>query len=145
MTARRLSLAVATTLVLSGSAPAGDLRVVDSRGTEVVVAEAVVDYGGFFSGDHEADGIRVLQGDGVVLLKWINVDTLRVVRVDSEPAWRLDIEVVLRNHRRVPASLFQKGNMKISGRSDLGDYAIDLKHVRSIIPVRGRGTSRSAH
>lgn len=143
MIAQRLGLAVASTLVMvSGSAPTGDLRVVDSRGTEVVVAGAVVDYGGFFSGDHEAEGIRVLQGDGVVLLKWTNVDTLRVVRVDSEPAWRLDLEVVLRNHRRVPATLFQKGNMKLSGRSELGDYAIDLKLVRTIVPVRGGATAR---
>jgi hypothetical protein len=65
------------------SAVAADLRITDSRGTEVLVRDAAVDYGGFLASDTVTDGIRVLQGDGTVTVKWVDVDSVKVVRPDS--------------------------------------------------------------
>jgi len=64
-------------------AAAIDLRVTDSRGTEVTVAGASIDYGGFMGSDKVTDGIRILQGDGTVLLKWADVETLKVSKRDE--------------------------------------------------------------
>ena len=125
-------------LVLVPSAVlATDLRITDSKGTEVVVASAIVDYGSMMTADADKDGIRVQQGDGVVRLKWQDVDSVAILKVDTsvKPA-RIDLDVVLRNGSHVPATLFRKGAMTLSGRSDLGDYVIDLEKIRRIVPVR---------
>ncbi len=130
-------LALGATVATMGGIPATNLRVTDSRGTEVVVSGAIVDYGSFFSVDNETDGIRVLQGDGMATVKWSSIDTLVVRSVDttSDPV-RASLEVILRNRRRVQAELFQKGRMKLTGRTELGEYGIDLIKVRRIVPAR---------
>jgi len=134
---RVTALLVLVMLLPASEAGAADLRITDSRGTEVVLTGATVDYGGFLAADKETDGIRVLQGDGLVTVKWADVDSLRVVRSDDSvrPA-RIEIEIALRGGRKVPAALFRQGQMKLLGRTDLGDYSIDLEKVRTIVPVR---------
>jgi hypothetical protein len=118
-------------------AAAADLRIIDSRGTEVVLREAAVDYGGFLASDKETEGIRVLYGDGSVTVKWADVDSLRVVRQDdSAKPPRIELEIVLRSGKKVAATLFRQGQMKLLGTMDLGDYSIDLEKVRTISPVR---------
>ena len=116
---------------------AADLRITDSRGREVVVSNAIVNYGSLLTMDEDKDGIRVEQGDGVVRLKWQDVDTVAVTKVDTtvKPA-RIELDVVLKNGKHVPATLFRQGAMKLTGRSDLGDYAIDLDKIRRIAPVK---------
>jgi len=114
-----------------------DLTITDARGAQVVVTGATIDYGGLLATDKATDGIRVLQGEGIVLLKWSTVDTLRVTKVDeSVRPPRIDLEVVLRNRKRVPATLLRKGRMQLLGKTDLGDYAIGLDKIRVIVPVR---------
>jgi hypothetical protein len=116
---------------------AADLRITDSRGTDVLVAGASIDYSGFLASDKDTEGIRVLQGDGVVNVKWADVETLKVLRIDdSTRPSRIEIEIVLRNGKKVPAALFRQGQMKLAGKSDLGDYSIDLEKIRAITPVR---------
>ena len=113
------------------------LRVVDTGGTEVVVNRAVVDYGGMFSADREAEGLRVRQGEGTVLIRWSTVDSLKIAKVDS--ATRpptVHLEVVLRNGTRRTATLLQKGRMQLLGTTDLGDYTVDIPKLRVIVPVR---------
>lgn len=111
-----------------------DLKVTDSRGTEVVVTGATVDYSGFMASEKETQGIRVLQGDGRVILKWDDVESLRVTRTDdSVKPPRIELEIVLRNGRKVPAV---QGQMKLSGRTELAEYSIDLAKVRMIAPIR---------
>jgi hypothetical protein len=65
------------------------------------------------------------------------MDTLRVTKRDSaaKPP-RVDLEIVLRSHKRVPATLLRAGKMQLLGRTDLGDYTIDLDKIRRIVPVR---------
>jgi hypothetical protein len=132
-----LKLAVVLAAVTALFAPPFDLRVTDSRGTHVVVMQASINYGGMFSVDRQTDGIRVQQGDGIATLKWADVDSLNVTRVDStaKPA-RIELSVRLRNGKRVAAELFRKGDMKLTGRTDLGEYEIDLEKIRTIVPVR---------
>jgi hypothetical protein len=114
-----------------------NLLLTDSQGTDVVVAGASIDYGGLLTVDKETQGIRVLQGDGSVLLKWSDVDTLRMTkRDDAAKAPRVELEIVLRSHKRVPATLFRGGKMQLAGRTDLGEYTIDLDKIRRIVPVR---------
>jgi hypothetical protein len=114
-----------------------DLTIVDSKGTTVNVVDAAIDYSGFLSLDRETQGIRVAQGDGLVLLKWSDVDTLRVMKIDdtAKPP-RVELEVVLRNRKRVPATMFRAGRMQLVGKTDLGEYKIDLDKIRAIIPIR---------
>jgi hypothetical protein len=121
----------------SAGAVAADLKVTDSRGREVTVAGASIDYGGFLGSEKETQGIRVLQGDGIVLLKWADVERLSVTRTDtSVKPPRIELEIVLRSGRKVPAELLRQGQMKLSGKTELGEYSIDLEKVRSIAPVR---------
>lgn len=129
--------AAAWSVLVAVAAPPTDLRITDSRGTSVVVTGATIDYGGMLATDQQSDGIRLLQGDGAVLLKWSNVDTIRVTKVDeSETPPRIDLEVVLRDGKRVPATLLRKGRMQLLGKTQLGDYSIGLDKIRMIVPVR---------
>jgi hypothetical protein len=129
-------LVMVLTFAVPRAVAAADLRIKDSRGTEVTLTNAGIDYGGFLGPQKEMRGIRVLQGDGEVLLLWSDVVSVTVVRQDEgvKPP-RVELEVVLTNGRRVPADLFRQGNMRLLGRSELGDYSIDLDKVRSIAPV----------
>src|SRR5688572_9659229 len=122
---------------VSFAATTTDLTITDARGAQVVVTGAAIDYGGLVATDKATDGIRVLQGEGIVLLKWSTVDTLKVTKVDeSVRPPRIDLEVVLRNRKRVPATLLRKGRMQLLGKTELGDYAISLDKIRMIVPVR---------
>jgi hypothetical protein len=137
---RMTSQAVTVIVLLAGFAPcaaAADLRVTDSRGTEVVVANATIDYGGFLGSEKVSDGIRVLQGDGVVFLKWSDVESIKVVKRDEsvKPA-RVELDVVLKNGKKVAAALFRQGAMTLQGKTDLGEYSIPLDKVRSLAPAR---------
>lgn len=134
---RRIYGIASLLLLLSVSSLAADLRIKDSRGTELVLANASIDYSGLMASDKEAQGIRLLQGDGQVTVKWADIDSLSVVRTDtSVRPPRIELEVVLRSGRRVPAALFRQGAMKLLGKTELGDYSIDLDKVRTITPVR---------
>jgi hypothetical protein len=118
-------------------AAATDLKVTDSRGTEVTVTGASIDYGGFLGSDKIEDGIRIQQGDGTVMLKWADVEALKVSKRDeSVKPVRIEVEITLRGGRRANAALLRVGAMKLTGRTELGDYSIDLDKVRAIAPVR---------
>lgn len=129
--------ALAALIVPVGAAAATDLKLTDSRGTEVVVTNASIDYGGFLGPEKVTDGIKVLQGDGVVFLKWADVDTIKVVKRDeSMKPPQVELSVTLRNGKSVPAALFRQGAMKLQGRTDLGEYSIDVDKIRTIAPVK---------
>ena len=115
---------------------AADLRVTDTRGTEITLENAGIDYGSFLGSQKETRGIRVQQGDGVVMLLRDDVVSVSVVRRDDrvKPA-RVELDIVLKSGKKVPAEWFRRGNMKLVGISELGDYSIDLDKVRSITPV----------
>jgi hypothetical protein len=127
-------LAIVT--LATATAAAADLKITDTRGTEVVVQSAVIDYGGFMGGDQETAGIRLLQGEGAVTVKWADIESLRVVRRDeSVKPPRIELEVVLKNQKKVPVALARQGRMKLTGKTELGQYSIDLDKVRSITPI----------
>lgn len=137
MLRRAFVLAFLVLFLPATRAVAADLKITDSKGTEVVLTGASIDYSGLLTPDKETEGIRVLQGDGRIMVKWTDVESLRVVRRDdSEKPPRIQLEIVLRNGKKVPATLFRQGQMKLSGKTDLGDYSIDLDKVRAIVPVR---------
>ena len=126
-------------LLLLSSVPAlaADLKIKDSRGTEVLLTNASIDYGGLMASDKEIQGIRLLQGDGVVTVKWADIESLSIVRTDdSVRPPRIEVEVVLRNGKKAPAALLRQGQMKLLGKTELGDYSIDLAKVRAITPIR---------
>jgi hypothetical protein len=134
---RAFALAFLILFLPATRAVAADLKIIDSKGTEVVLTGASIDYSGFMASDKETQGIRVLHGDGRVTVKWADVESLKVVRRDdSEKPPRIELEIVLRNGKKVSATLFRQGPMKLSGKTDLGDYSIDLAKVRTIVPVR---------
>jgi hypothetical protein len=124
-------------MLVPGRALAADLKITDSRGTEVVVSGVSVDYGGMMTSDKETHGIRVLQGDGLVLVKWSDIESLKVTRRDdSVRPPRIEVEIALKGGRKVAAAFFRQGQMKLLGKTDLGEYSIDLDRVRTIVPVR---------
>jgi len=135
--ARVPALVLAALLLIAASGSAADLRITDSRGTEVVVQSAAIDYGGFVGSEMETQGIRLMQGDGTVTVKWADIETLKVIRHDeSVKPPRVEMEVVLRNQKKVPAALLRQGRMKLTGRTELGEYSIDLDKVRTITPLK---------
>lgn len=134
---RRALLVVVATAATAATASAADLRITDSRGTEVVVQSAVIDYGGFMASETETEGIRLLQGDGSVTVKWSDIESLKVTKRDeSVKPPRVEMEVVLRNQKKVPVALLRQGRMKLTGKTELGAYSIDLDKIRAITPVR---------
>jgi hypothetical protein len=133
----RLVFSLAALTLAATTASAADLRITDSRGTEVVVQAAAIDYGAFVSSDVETQGIRLMQGDGSVTVKWTDLETLKVTRRDeSVKPPRVELEVVLKNQKKVPAALLRQGRMKLTGKTELGEYSIDLDKVRTITPVK---------
>jgi hypothetical protein len=78
---RRIHGVVFLLLLSSVTALAADLKIKDSRGTEVSLANASIDYSGFMASDKETQGIRLLQGDGMVTVKWANIESLTVDKV----------------------------------------------------------------
>ena len=115
-------LLLAALLLVAATVSAADLRITDSRGTEVVVQSAAIDYGGFMGSEKETEGIRLMQGDGSVVVKWTDIESLKVIRRDeSIRPPRIELEVVLRNQKKVPAALLRQGRMKLTGKTELGD------------------------
>ena len=114
---------------------AADLKVTDTANTTVAVKEAYIDYGGF-SADRETQGIRVYQGEATVVAKWSNIETVTFIGQEtSGNQERLRVEISLKSGTKVTASLVTKGRMRLAGKTDLGDYVIDLEKVRAITPV----------
>jgi hypothetical protein len=78
-----------------------------------------------------------MQGDGSVMVKWTDIETLKIVRRDeSVKPPRVELEVGLKNQKKVPAALFRQGRMKLTGKTELGEYSIDLDKVRTIAPLK---------
>jgi hypothetical protein len=128
---------VLLSLFLSSTARAADLRVTDTAGTQVIVRNASIDYDAGIAAVRESNGIRVQQGEGTVTVKWNDVTSLTVVHAgDGGKDDRADIDIALRNGRRITATLTRVRDSKLRGRTELGDYAIDLEKVRSIEPLR---------
>jgi hypothetical protein len=131
------ALLLAVLLLVSATARAADLRITDSRGTEVVVQSAAIDYGGFMASELETQGIRLMQGDGTVMVKWADLESLKVTRRDdSVKPPRIELEVVLKSQKKLPAALLRQGRMKLTGKTELGEYSIDLDKVRTITPIK---------
>ena len=125
--------------LLAAPAFATDIRVTDVGNSVVLLHEVFVDYGAF-TNDRETEGIRVQQGEAVVVAMWTNIETLTITGKDeSGTAPRLKVEVVPRSGAKISATLVSKGRMKLSGKTDLGDYSIDLEKVRIIAPVHTNG------
>jgi len=121
---------------MATTAFAADLRVTDAGNGVVLLREAFVDYGAF-TNDRETEGIRVQLGEAVVVAMWTNIETLTITGKDeSGTAPRLKVEIVSKTGPKISATLVSKGRMKLSGKTDLGDYSIDLEKVRIIAPVR---------
>lgn len=124
-------------LFVAAPASAADLRITDSRGTEVVVQSAAIDYGGFMASELETQGIRLMQGDGSVMVKWADIESLKVTRRDeSVKPPRVELEVVLKSQKKLPAALLRLGRMKLTGKTELGEYSIDLDKIRAITPIK---------
>jgi hypothetical protein len=134
----RMSLLAALLLLLPTVGFAADLKVTDSSGAQVVVRNASIDYSGALgSAVRESNGIRVQQGEGTVTVKWKDITSLSVVRGnDSSKPARLEVDVLLRNGRHVTAVLQRPAESKLRGKTELGDYSLDLDKVRSIEPLR---------
>ena len=125
-------------VLLPALALAADLRITDSSGAQVTVRNASIDYSGVLgSAVRESNGIRVQQGDATVTVKWKDIQSLTIAapREASRPS-RLDVDVLLRNGRRVAAALSNPADAKLRGRTDLGEYALGLDKVRAIETLR---------
>ena len=46
------------------------------------------------------------------------------------------MNVVMQSGKKAAAALVRQGQMKLLGKTDLGDYSIDLQKVRTITPIR---------
>jgi hypothetical protein len=127
------------TFLLTTPAWAVDLRVTDSAGVEILVKDVSIDYGGLLGTDKETEGLRVNQGEALVTAKWADIDTVMVTGRDA--ALKLmTVEITVKGGKKVNATLVRKGRMKLAGRSDLGDYTIDLEKIKTVTVVSAAGT-----
>jgi hypothetical protein len=126
-------------LLLAANAIAADLRITDTSGFEALITGVTIDYGGMIGTDREVQGIRVSQGEAFITAKWAEISSLTVTGRDASlnPA-KISLEIVLKNGKTVPAALVRKGRMLLIGKSDLGDYSINLEKIRKIVPVQPR-------
>jgi len=135
---RTLALVFPAMLLLTATAFAADVRIMDSGGVEVLVKDIMIDYGGLLGSDKESEGIRVLQGEALVTTKWTDVQSLTIIGRDAA-AGRMTLEIVLKdNNKKVTATLVRKGRMKLTGKADLGEYSIDLEKIRKITVVSAK-------
>src|SRR3954447_19340624 len=134
----RIRLFVALLVLVPAFAHAADLKITDTSGAQLIVKNASLDYpAALGAATRVSDGIRVLQGDGSATVKWKDMQSLIVRDADdrSKPS-RLEVDVHLRNGRHVSATLQRPADVKLRGKTELGEYAIDLDKVRSIEPLR---------
>jgi hypothetical protein len=128
---RTLALVFPTILLLAASARAADVRVMDSQGIEVMVKDITIDYSGLLGSDKETEGVRVSQGEALVTARWADIQSLTITGRDPAAA-RMTVEILLKDGKKVAASLIRKGRMKLIGKADLGDYSIDLEKIKKI-------------
>jgi hypothetical protein len=121
-------------LAFAGSVFAIDVRVTDSTNTVIVVHDAYIDYGGLM-GDKEPDGIRIYQGEAMVTARWANIRTITLTGKDTSPIPRLKADIVPKRGSKISTTLVDKGRMRLNGKTDLGEYAIDLEKIRVIEPL----------
>jgi len=126
-------------LLLASPALAVDLQVMDSSGVEILVKDISIDYGGLLGTDKETEGVRVSQGEALITAKWTDISSVTITGRDA--ALKLmTVEIELKGGKKVTAALVRKGRMKVAGRSDLGDYSIDLEKVKKITVVSAAPT-----
>jgi hypothetical protein len=131
----RMRLTILFVFFFADTSFAADLKITDITNTVILVYDAFIDYGGLM-GDKEADGIRLYQGEAVVTAKWSNIQSITITGQATPPAQdRIRVDIIPRKGTRISTTLLSKGRMKLSGKTDLGDYAIDLEKVRMIEPV----------
>jgi hypothetical protein len=135
-TTMRIPSIIFLVFLFAGSSVASDLKITDATNTVIVVHEAFIDYGGLM-GDKEPDGLRLYQGEAIVTAKWSNIQSVTITGKTTAPAEnRLRADIVPKKGSKISTTLLSKGRMKLSGKTDLGDYAIDLEKVRVIEPLQ---------
>lgn len=157
--AMRMALNGATivmALVWPSVASAVALQVTDSAGTVVELRKAYVNYGttqymvGGARHDNEHDGLRVSRGEATITVKWSRIQGLVIEyapsRFDQEEKKRypaqLRAKITLDDGELLPTELLAG---RLRGESELGDYEIDLRKVRSILKlVEGEGATAPA-
>src|SRR3954462_11625243 len=134
----RIRLFVALLLLVPALAQAADLKITDTSGAQVIVKNASLDYPvALGAATRVSDGIRVLQGDGSATGKWKDMQSRlgRYAAHRSKPS-HVEVDVQLRNGRHVSATLQRPADVKLRGKTELGEYAIELDKARAIEPLR---------
>ena len=122
-------------LVSVSSVFATDLRITDASNTIIVVHDAFIDYGGLM-GDKESEGLRIYQGEAMVTALWANIRSVTITGKTTSAEPRPTAEIIPRKGSKINTTLVSKGRMRLSGKTDLGDYAIDLEKIRIIEPLQ---------
>ena len=122
-------------LVSVSSVFATDLKITDASNTIIVVHDAFIDYGGLM-GDKETEGLRIYQGEAMVTALWANIRSVTITGKTTSAEPRPTAEIIPRKGSKINTTLVSKGKMRLSGKTDLGDYAIDLEKIRIIEPLQ---------
>jgi hypothetical protein len=122
-------------LVSVSSVFATDLKITDASNTIIVVHDAFIDYGGLM-GDKEMEGLRIYQGEAMVTALWANIRSVTITGKTTSAEPRPTAEIIPRKGSKINTTLVSKGRMRLSGKTDLGDYAIDLEKIRIIEPLQ---------
>jgi hypothetical protein len=122
-------------LVSVSSVFATDLKITDASNTIIVVHDAFIDYGGLM-GDKETEGLRIYQGEAMVTALWANIRSVTITGKTTSAEPRPTAEIIPRKGSKINTTLVSKGRMRLSGKTDLGDYAIDLEKIRIIEPLQ---------
>lgn len=120
-------------LLFPGNSLAVDLKIIDSEGTAVEIKNASLDYTeriGIYTLDTEYSGIRVARGEGHLTVDWDKIKEVRITRQE----WPLEGEITLKNGSTTTVKLI--GFPDIEGLTELGNFEIGLKDVKSIVPIK---------
>lgn len=137
-------------LATTTNAFATDLKVTDIKGNEVIVKDAGIDYTptgfGLVVISKEYQGIKAFQGEGVVTIKWSQIKTLTISGIDqTQVPHRLKGEIILNSGKTVSVDLKMSGENGLFGKTDLNglfgktdlnDFSIDLRDVKTIVPLK---------
>jgi len=115
------------------------LKVTDRSGVVTVVQDPEIDYAIDATGGPPVpmrDGIRLLRGSATMNVRWALVDTITFGAVSPGAPPRVSGEILLKSGERTPADfLVPAGGGALRGKTNLGDYAIALKDIATIVTV----------
>ena len=136
MRGKNIALITLLLFIVTAKVYGADVKVTDTKGNIVEVRDVAIDYTRYsiiYTPDNDHEGVRAFQGEGVVTINWSQIETIAIKRkkTDVVPN-RLEADVTFKDKRVVGVDLQMDARQGLHGKTDLGDFSIQLESVKSI-------------